>query len=718
MKLSKPYPFFPVDKKILNKISILIIGIISSFLMLLSIILIALQFILDKELIREMISKQINESTNFIITYENVETILFPLPGIQIKNISVANSEYPIARINEITIYWNVYALLVKEFKLSSISIDSGELTILRSEDGTFPAFINTKKEKEKVEKISSETEKTPDGILSLLPNEILIENVKVIYIDQRWFRADQIRIESFKVKLDAADRESNVNLSMLMNGSKIEIVVDTRFLENNWNLENISTELQLTLHDFKLNPYSDILSIFPNAEFQKTSIDVLLNIHKEKENSFSLNVHSLSLKGLESKSKKSIQEISIVTNLKFNQVDQSLSVSHFEYQLKDKAKLNLTSKISWKNNLELTTKVDSDNLDIDSTLAWITLFSKYDKTKSFILKDLETKKKENTLRNLPQTSNTVHSLNNTNESNEKLQRENLTNKQLPPSIVASLNLNKIQVANHYIHKLSGKIIGNSSQVTLSDVDLLLYEGKVSVNGVFRPKDKGQNLNLTATLSGIDTKKLLTRITKDSLLTGKMDASIQLSSRIAEKDSFANSLNVKSNFKIKNGELLGYANFIRPVAELGKLVSFYEGNQGKSTSFKTIQGSISYRNKVVTLNQFNMEGAGINAVGSGIYTINGKVNMRFEASFPGIAGKAFKIPILYKGVLGKNIAFIDPVWMASVYVGSIIFAGPAGAFIGGLAGSASSEAVQKATDVVVDSYDSAKNFLFGKDKKK
>jgi len=718
MKLSKSYPFFPVDKKILNKISILIIGIISSLLMLLSIILIALQFILDKELIREMISKQINESTNFIITYENFETILFPLPGIQIKNISVANSEYPIARINEITIYWNVYALLVKEFKLSSISIDSGELTILRSEDGTFPAFINTKKEKEKVEKISSETEKTPDGILSLLPNEILIEDVKVIYIDQRWFRADQIRIESFKVKLDAADRESNVNLSMLMNGSKIEIVVDTRFLENNWNLENISTELQLTLHDFKLNPYSDILSIFPNAEFQKTSIDVLLNIHKEKENSFSLNVHSLSLKGLESKSKKSIQEIRIVTNLKFNQVDQSLSVSHFEYQLKDKAKLNLTSKISWKNNLELTTKVDSDNLDIDSTLAWITLFSKYDKTKSYILKDLETKKKENTLSIIPQTSNTVHNLNNTNESNEKLQRENLTNKQLPPSIVASLNLNKIQVANHYIHKLSGKIIGNSSQVTLSDVDLLLYEGKVSVNGVFRPKDKGQNLNLTATLSGIDTKKLLTRITKDSLLTGKMDASIQLSSRIAEKDSFANSLNVKSNFKIKNGELLGYANFIRPVAELGKLVSFYEGNQGKSTSFKTIQGSVSYRNKVVTLNDFNMEGAGINAVGSGIYTINGKVNMRFEASFPGIAGKAFKIPILYKGVLGKNIAFIDPVWMASVYVGSIIFAGPAGAFIGGLAGSASSEAVQKATDVVVDSYDSAKNFLFGKDKKK
>jgi hypothetical protein len=551
-----------------------------------------------------------------------------------------------------------------------------------------------------------------------LLPNEILIENVKVIYIDQRWFRADQIRIESFKVKLDAADRESNVNLSMLMNGSKIEIVVDTRFLENNWNLENISTELQLTLHDFKLNPYSDVLSIFPNAEFQKTSIDVLLNIHKEKENSFSLNVHSLSLKGLESKSKKSIQEISIVTNLKFNQVDQSLSVSHFEYQLKDKAKLNLTSKISWKNNLELTTKVDSDNLDIDSTLAWITLFSKYDKTKSFILIDLETKKKENIPSIIPQTSNTVHSLNNTNESNEKLQRENLTNKQLPPSIVASLNLNKIQVANHYIHKLSGKIIGNSSQVTLSDVDLLLYEGKVSVSGVFRPKDKGQNLNLTATLSGIDTKKLLTHITKDSLLTGKMDASIQLSSRIAEKDSFANSLNVKSNFKIKNGELLGYANFIRPVAELGKLVSFYEGNQGKSTSFKTIQGSVSYRNKVVTLNDFNMEGAGINAVGSGIYTINGKVNMRFEASFPGIAGKAFKIPILYKGVLGKNIAFIDPVWMASVYVGSIIFAGPAGAFIGGLAGSASSEAVQKATDVVVDSYDSAKNFLFGKDKKK
>lgn len=718
MKLSKLYPFFPVDTKTLNKIYILIIGIISSFLVILSIILIALQFILDKELIRGMISKQINESTNFIITYENVETIIFPLPGIQIKNISVANSDYPIARINQISIYWNVYALLVKEFKLSSISVDSGELTILRSEDGAFPAFINTKKEREKVEKISTEAEKTPDGILSLLPNDILIENVKVIYIDQRWLRADQIQIETLKVKIDATDRESKINLSLFMNGSKIDIFIDNKFLQNNWDLENISTDLQLTLHDFKLNPYSGILSIFPNAEFQKASIDLMLNLHKEKNTTFTLSLQSLSLKGLETKNQKSIRDISISTNFKFNLEEESLSVSQFEYQLKDKAKLNLTSEISWKNNLELTTKVDSDHLDLDSTLAWISLFSKYDKTKSFILKDLETKKKEDSPRNLPQTSNTVHSLNNTKESDVKLQQKNLSNKQLPPSISASLNLKKILVANHYIHKLSGKIIGNSSQVTLSNVDLLLYEGKVSVSGVFRPKDKGQNLNLSATLSGIDTKKLLTRVTKDSLLTGKMDASIQLSSRIAEKDSFANSLNVKSNFKIKNGELLGYANFIRPVAELGKLVNFYEGNQGKSTSFKTIQGSVSYRNKVVTLNDFSMEGAGINAVGSGIYTINGKVNMKFEASFPGIAGKAFKIPIIYKGVLGKNIAFIDPVWMASVYVGSIIFAGPAGAIIGGLAGSASSDAVQKATDVVSDSYDSAKNFLFGKDKKK
>ncbi|NCN09001.1 MAG: AsmA family protein [Leptospira sp.] len=711
MKLSKTYPYFPFDKRILNRIYFTLVGIIASFFFLLSIILITLQFILDKDLIRGMISKQINESTNFLITYEKVETIIFPLPGIQLTDISVSSSEYSIAKIEKLKIYWNIYALLLKKFELDSLSIESGEVFIIRSEDGSLPAFANTKKEQETVDKIASDTENTPDGILNLLPYEISLQDIKLYYIDQRWLRADQIKIESLRLNTDSSDRQIKVNLDAEINGDRIHLLANNHILENNWDVENIESQIQINFTDIHLNPYNNILSILPDAKFDNSIINLSLDVNKNKDNTIAVALNSFSLKGLESTKNKKIQDISIQTMFQMNLKEQNLSIDKFLYELKDKAKLSLTSELSWKDRIELTSKVNSEKIDLDSTIFWVTLLSKVDNTKSFIITDLQNQNK-----NLTKDIESKKLISKSNVKSE-LENEVDSSKNLPPSILVNLDLNKILVANHYIHKLTGKIQGNDEEVKFSNLDIFLYDGKVNVNGKFRPKDSGHNITISVNANGLDMQKLLARVTKDRLLTGKMNAVVNLKSRISEKDSFANWLNIDSNFTIWNGELLGYANFIRPVAEIGKAINFYEGNGGKSTSFKSIKGSVNFQNKVLTLKNFDMEGVGINAEGSGVYTLNGKVNMRFEASLPGIAGKAFKIPILYRGVLGKNIAFIDPVWMASVYVGSILFAGPAGAVIGGLAGSASSEAVQKATDVVSDSYDSAKSFLFGKSKK-
>jgi hypothetical protein len=62
----------------------------------------------------------------------------------------------------------------------------------------------------------------------------------------------------------------------------------------------------------------------------------------------------------------------------------------------------------------------------------------------------------------------------------------------------------------------------------------------------------------------------------------------------------------------------------------------------------------------------------------------------------GILGNALKIPIIYKGEIGKNPPYVDPIWLGSVYAGTIILGGTQGTAVGGMAGSAASEYVDKA----------------------
>jgi hypothetical protein len=720
MNFSKSYPYLPIERKILNRVYWIVLGIISSFIFLLSIVLISLQFILDKDFIRGMISEKINESTNLIVTYDKVETIIFPLPGIQLNQIKVVGAQTTILELKEVRVYWNIYALLLKKFELDSIHLESGEITIIRNQDGTFPAFANLDKEKEKVEEIASETDNSPDGILSLLPQEFSIKNIKVNYFDQRWYRADQIQIQSLEIESNSVDRQIVLDGKYLVNGSKFSVKSDIQFLENQWNLEKTNSHFYLNIDSASLSPYADLLSYFPNAHFNNSKISLSLELNKIESNEIELNLTSFKMHGLESKNQKKINEINLNSKVQLNLDEKNVTVESFQYELNNKAKLSLQSYLSWKDRLEVKSKINSDHLDVDSTIAWVSLFTTMDSSQSIILTDLKKRNLANT-KISKSNSTTFEKSDLDNSKNEKIETLNSEIFQAPknaPAILVEMDLNKIFIAKHYIHKLTGTIQGNREDVEFSNLELFLYDGKILVNGNYKPLENGQNFSLKAEVKSIDMKKLLAGISSENLITGKMNAKVNLNSRINGKDSFAKYINVNSSFTIKKGELLGYANFIRPVAEIGKFINFTHSNDGKSTAFHSINGNISYKNKILRLNQFNMEGVGINAIGSGIYAVDGKVDMKFTASLPGIAGKAFKIPILYKGILGKNIAFIDPVWMASVYVGSVIFAGPAGAVIGGLAGSASSDAVYKATEIVSDSYDTAKSFLFGKSEKK
>jgi hypothetical protein len=151
---------------------------------------------------------------------------------------------------------------------------------------------------------------------------------------------------------------------------------------------------------------------------------------------------------------------------------------------------------------------------------------------------------------------------------------------------------------------------------------------------------------------------------------------------------------------------LGYLNFIKPIASIGKIVNF-SGPPGKSTEFETIEGHFQYRNRVVTLETMRMKGVGLDASGSGKIGLDHSINVKITVSLGGMAGKVIKLPIIYKGIFGKSLPYVDPVWLGSIYIGTIFLAGPVGATVGGIAGSAASDYIDKAITKV-------KSFFFGK----
>ncbi len=161
-------------------------------------------------------------------------------------------------------------------------------------------------------------------------------------------------------------------------------------------------------------------------------------------------------------------------------------------------------------------------------------------------------------------------------------------------------------------------------------------------------------------------------------------------------------LDIDAAFKSKDGELLSYTNILKPISSIGNLISLKKLDFTRATPYKEIEVDMNYTSRKFEFSNFILKADGIAGSGSGSITIDKKIDMSFTVALPGLAGKVLKLPIIYKGTYGTSTPYIDPVWLGSVYAGTILLAGPAGATVGGIAGSAMSDYVNRAMDNVTD----------------
>ncbi|MCC5813677.1 MAG: AsmA-like C-terminal domain-containing protein [Leptospira sp.] len=661
--------------------------------------------LLDTGSVKEFISNSIYKYTELKIEYKSVETMVFPLPGFSLRGVEIQEDDTTIAGVDRLDLVWNVFALMRGDFELKSIAVGNSKLRILRNKEGeiSFLRKIDSDKIEKDTEEFREEQKQNPmkpDEIFELIPLSMEISKLQVDYVDEFLERQDSLHIENMSIDLIPVGRKARVKFLSNLNDSKLSINSTISLEENDWNLSGLRYKAEVEWKDISMARYNDFLAIFPRGQFQDTNLNLHIFTEKKDDSVIFLEVKRLSLEKLRKRNSKNLPDVTLSTKLSINLENSDINIDSLQYIMENRSDVSFHANLKEKEltvnqkQMNVEAKLSAKSFHLASTMELADIFSKIDMKKFPI----------------PASSEK-------NPPNQKIQSKKISSsaKENESSIVAilDLDLKNLNLKGTKISSVNGRINYINEKIELIGVNVSLYQGNVLSNGKYYLKRKGKNFDLNAKIRNVQMEPLLAGISDNKLLKGALSADISMNTRVGGSD-FLPLLDMDGKFTIEKGELLGYANFIKPVAEVGKFINFTSKNEGKSTEFKEIQGAFRIKKQILNLKEFSMDGVGVAAKGSGTYSLkNDKVDMKFTASLAGNAGKAIKIPIIYKGVLGKNVAYLDPVWLASVYAGTLFLAGPAGTLVGGVAGSLASDTVDKTADTVKGGFKSAKNFLFG-----
>lgn len=649
--------------------------------------LFGLKKILDQTSVKTMLKEKIEHFVNLNVNYESVDTVIFPFPGIQIKGLKVEDSGKRICMVEDILVTFDFRKIFQSEFQIRSIEVRGGEINIERSEDGSFPIQSKFKSDAEEVEQGLEKVEEGPKALFSLLPKKIGVKDVKLVYSDLSNKAINELNFSDFD--LNIGKDKTSIELKLLGDANKnpFLIISATSLSTDEWNLSALRTKTHIELKHFMLSRMGDIIEIFPMARLSDTYLDVNLDIEKKNENIISLSVERFYIGEIKNRKGDSLPPLNLSLKLDLNSENSSLILKSSNLQYGNAVNVSLNGSFA-KDKKEVSAfRIFSERLDIDPLMYMVKLFKNIEPSKSIYFK----------------ADKNLHS---------KEVANNAKTKNELPQINLDIDLKKLSMSGKYLSYLKGPIEIKDQIITFKNVHAGIFDGQVFASGNFDLKSK--TLYADANLTSINIEKAIGSATNDRLLTGRLRSNLVIDLRLKQPGRQSPQLKLNSKFHIDKGQLIGYANFIKPVAEVGKLFNF-TGNGGESTAFESIDGSVALINSKVQLNSFEMKGVGLNASGSGVYDADGKIDMKFTVSLAGMVGKAVKLPIIYRGYYGKNFAFIDPVWLGTVYTGTML-GGPLGTVIGSMAGSEASEKVDATIGNVKDKFSSIKGFFLDEQK--
>lgn len=654
---------------IARSIDKIILSSLVFFLFLVVIFFTVLQFI-DLETYKEQALEEIQKKTDLKISYSQATLVLVPHPGVLLEYITITDEGIRVAELNRLRFEIAILPLLEGKLEIRGLSLDSGRIDLYRNKKGEFAAFSGFIQPGD-VSDSEDAVEWTPDRILTLLPSNTSLDNIHLFFHDALYKKEYTLYI--WKSQLDVLPYARTLHLDFYgkYNDRKIEIYTDVYWNENLFSYETLRFSGTVELDKFNVSIVEDILVMFPKADFRHTTVSGRVKIIKLDDDLSQLQWDNAHIQNFQLPGGRLFGDIHGKTGMSYSNKSSRLGFDGIQVEWKDHIKAKGYGYLTFDDKPVIYFKADADYADIHTIFKVVNLWLDPDLERSPILSGM------------PDTGYKDKFL-----------------------LTLDINIRNAYAYERKFENLSTKIFMKRYSIIVNNITAQIYQGLVSAEGEINLKPTIPKINFNVNVQKLQVESILESLSRPRHLTGTLSSNFQLQSEgLIEKD-ILKSLRLHGSLQLENGELLDYLNILRPIAGIGKIINF-TGPPGKSTAFAKIETGFQYKHETVEFKNLIMKGVGLDAYGSGTVSLQGNLDVKLTVALAGVAGKVLKLPILFKGRYGANLPYVDPVWVGSVYAGTVFLAGPVGATVGGIAGSAASDYIDKAIGAV-------KGFFFKK----
>ncbi|MCC5816205.1 MAG: AsmA-like C-terminal region-containing protein [Leptospira sp.] len=633
----------------------------------------------DLNKLKKDVLKALEEKSDLKIEYVSNQLVIFPSPGIEFEYINIYDNDEKIAELNKLLIQFSIWELIQGKFEIDGMELHSGKLYLYRDSLGNLdvlsgfmkkeskfnPDDIKTKLDEENIDQIESQKiDLTPESLYVYFPDTTKLDNIHIDFVDDFYKNRYSLYIWKSNFSISPFTRTANLDIYGKINNRKFEIYSDFYWEENEFSYNSLRGKATVILDVFNLSLLDDVLVIFPNGDFNQTIVSGRLYFEKKEEDLSRLQVKDCLFENFALPKRKPFGKILVNTWIAYSAKKHRLMFDDISVFWKNRASLTGNGFLTFDSNPIIQFKVKSEYADLDHIFKFVSIWTDTILDRSALFRDL------------PDTGY------------DKKFRLNM-----------DLNLKNVFYSDLRFPYLNTRINYHYPKILLNYFDFAFNEGNVSGSGEVLLFSGEPKIYLDVKMLNFAVDSLIARRTDNKYITGNLESNFQLKSTGSTEETILNNLSIRGEYNLTKGELIGYLNFLKPLASLGKIINF-TGPPGNSLEYDSLRGTFSYKNRLIQFTNMKMKGVGLDAEGVGKIDLDGKMDIRITVALSGVAGKILKLPIIYKGIFGRNLPYVDPIWLGSVYAGTVFLAGPAGAAVGGIAGSAASDYINKAMSTI------------------
>ncbi len=608
--------------------------------------------LIDQDYYKNLITSEVKRSSPYEIEFSDTKLILFPLPGLEIKNLVLKNQGLEFFRSEDVTLIVKLETLITnKEIQFRTLDINNSKLEVRINKSGNNNIYNSNS---------SSDSEPLQiDTLLSKFPKIITINELNIHYIDELNNENIVAKISNLKTKIVSSQKLIEIDLNLEINQSKLLTKGVVYFDQNEFNYSSIRWNLNVKLEEFSLILAKGILNMFTNADFTPSIISAEVDFHKLDSDLIVITPNA-KIKSFKLKNKPSFGNIEAYTKISYSDSNQKLSFD--QIQVYDKGGTSVTGNgyVTFTDKPVVYFYGKSTVTKIPFLTDTIFLWTEIDFNKSPYLKSLPDKNYANRMK-----------------------------------VILNFDISNIHYETYKADKLKLNLEYSRDILTYKKCTLDAYKSKLNWDGTTQFLNITNKYNFIYDLSGEEISNLLELLTPRKYIKGKVFAQGKLETQGLNEIELIKNIHTSGNIQVSNGELIEYANIIKPIGSLGKFINIL-GPKGKSNEFESLKTNFDYKNNIFLWTNVKLKGVGVDGTAEGTIGLDQSINLKVTVGLGGILGRALKVPIIYKGEIGKNPPYVDPIWLGSVYAGTVILGGTQGTAVGGMAGSAASEYIDKA----------------------